>query len=93
MEQFRQKSAGMLDRPARQMARRLDETDQIVGTLRTISGAWTRRTVAETGIPPAYRNRRIIAWLTGWDDPTCRTVASVMWRCRLAGGAEARRRL
>ena len=57
MEQFRQKSAGMLDRPARQMARRLDETDHIVGTLRTISGAWTQRTVADPGIPPAYRNR------------------------------------
>ena len=35
---------------------------------------------------------QIVNWLTGWDDPTCRTIASLMWRCRLAGGAEARRR-
>ena len=41
----------------------------------------------ETG---AY-DAQILNWLTGWDDPTCRTIASLMWRCRLAGGAEARR--
>jgi hypothetical protein len=34
---------------------------------------------------------RIVNWLAGWDDPTCRTIASLMWRCRLAGRAEARR--
>ena len=42
----------------------------------------------ETG---AY-DTQIVNWLTGWDDPTCRTIASLMWRCRLAGGAEAGRR-
>src|SRR3974390_1252892 len=35
---------------------------------------------------------RIVPWLTQWDDTTCRTIASFLWRCRLAGGAEARRR-
>ena len=34
---------------------------------------------------------QIVNWLTSWDDPTCRTIASLMWRCRLAGGTEARR--
>jgi len=34
---------------------------------------------------------QIVNWLTGWDDPTCRTLASLMWRCRLAGAAEAKR--
>lgn len=27
----------------------------------------------------------LITWLAGLDDPTCRTVASIMWRCRQAG--------
>ena len=31
----------------------------------------------------------MIAWLAGWDDPTCRTITSLMWRCRLAGAAAA----
>jgi hypothetical protein len=30
---------------------------------------------------------RITNWLCGLDDPTCRTVASLMWRARLAGRA------
>jgi hypothetical protein len=34
-------------------------------------------------------DRRIIAWLTQWNDPTCRTIASLLWRCRLAGAAAA----
>jgi hypothetical protein len=29
----------------------------------------------------------MIAWLTQWDDTTCRTIASLLWRCRLAGAA------
>lgn len=36
---------------------------------------------------------RIVDWLVGWDDPTCRTIASLMWRCRLAGTADLRARL
>ena len=43
------------------------------------------------GVETGAYDCRIIAWLTGWDDPTCRTIASLMWRCRLAGKAEARR--
>jgi hypothetical protein len=43
------------------------------------------------GVETATYDRRIIAWLAQWDDTTCRTIASLMWRCRLAGAAEARR--
>ena len=35
---------------------------------------------------------QIVNWLTGWDDPTCRTIASLMWRCRLAGGAGGKKK-
>jgi len=41
------------------------------------------------GVETGAYDRRIVAWLTGWDDPTCRTIASLMWRCRLAGAAAA----
>jgi hypothetical protein len=44
------------------------------------------------GVETGAYDRRIVAWLTRWDDTTCRTIASLMWRCRRAGGAEARRR-
>jgi hypothetical protein len=44
------------------------------------------------GVELGAYDTQIVNWLTGWDDPTCRTIASLMWRCRLAGGAEARRR-
>jgi hypothetical protein len=44
------------------------------------------------GVELGAYDLRIVAWLTGWDDPTCRTIASLMWRCRLAGGVEERRR-
>ncbi len=30
---------------------------------------------------------RIIHWLVGWDDPTVRTVVSLLWRARQAGEA------
>jgi hypothetical protein len=43
------------------------------------------------GVEMGAYDRRIIAWLIGWDDPTCRTIASLMWRCRLAERAEGRR--
>lgn len=42
----------------------------------------------ETG--GAY-DRRIVAWLAQLDDSTCRTIASLMWRCRLAGAAVSSR--
>jgi len=38
----------------------------------------------ETG---AY-DHRIIAWLAQLDDTTCRTIVSLMWRCRVAGAAQ-----
>jgi hypothetical protein len=43
------------------------------------------------GVETGAYDMQIVNWLTGWDDPTCRTIASLMWRCRLVGGAEARR--
>jgi hypothetical protein len=43
------------------------------------------------GVELSAYDTRIVNWLTGCDDPTCRTIASLMWRCRLAGRAEARR--
>jgi len=44
------------------------------------------------GVETGAYDRRIVAWLAQWDDTTCRTIASLMWRCRLAGAAEARMR-
>jgi hypothetical protein len=41
------------------------------------------------GVELGAYDERMIAWLVGWDDPTCRTIASLMWRCRLAGAAAA----
>ena len=64
-------------------------------------GRWRLRRISATARPrcgrrrsaPSWRasrraptTRQIVTWLTGWDDPTCRTIASLMWRCRLAGG-------
>jgi len=43
------------------------------------------------GVEMGAYDLRILAWLTQWDDTTCRTIASLMWRCRLAGEAEATR--
>lgn len=37
------------------------------------------------GIELGDYDRRMIEWLTGLDDPTCRAFASIMWRCREAG--------
>jgi hypothetical protein len=39
------------------------------------------------GVPLGAYDRRMVGWLVGWDDSTCRTIASIMWRCRLAGSA------
>ena len=41
------------------------------------------------GVEIGAYDRRITAWLAQLDDSTCRTVASLMWRCRLAGAAAA----
>jgi hypothetical protein len=38
------------------------------------------------GVETGAYDLRIIAWLAQSDD-TCRTIASLMWRCRLAGAA------
>ena len=37
------------------------------------------------GIDMGAYDDRIMAWLAGLDDTTCRTVASLLWRCRQAG--------
>ncbi len=37
------------------------------------------------GVDTGAYDRRIAAWLAQLDDSTCRTIASPMWRCRLAG--------
>ena len=37
------------------------------------------------GVALGSYDRRMISWLVSWDDPTARTIASLMWRCRLAG--------
>ena len=36
------------------------------------------------GVPMGAYDRRIVDWLAGWDDTTCRTIASLMYRCRQA---------
>jgi hypothetical protein len=40
------------------------------------------------GIELGAYDERMIRWLTQQDDPTCRTIASLMWRCRLAGASQ-----
>ena len=39
------------------------------------------------GVETGALDHRVVAWLAQLDDPTCRTVASLMWRCRRAGAA------
>jgi hypothetical protein len=39
------------------------------------------------GVENGAYDERIVSWLVGWDDPTCRTITSLMWRCRVAGAA------
>ncbi|HEX3963826.1 MAG TPA: hypothetical protein VHZ03_45490 [Trebonia sp.] len=45
------------------------------------------------GVQMGAYDTQMINWLVGWDDPTCRTIASLMWRCRLAGAAHLAARL
>jgi hypothetical protein len=40
------------------------------------------------GVEMGAYDRRIITWLAQWDDTTCRTIASLLWRCRLEGWKE-----
>jgi hypothetical protein len=40
------------------------------------------------GVEMGAYDRRIITWLAQWDDTTCRTIASLLWRCRLEGRKE-----
>jgi hypothetical protein len=42
------------------------------------------------GVKTGSYDRLIIAWLAQWDDATCRTIASLLWRCRLAGVKEGK---
>ncbi len=44
-------------------------------------------------VPMGAYDTQVINWLVGWDDTTCRTVASLMHRCRLAGAAQLSARL
>lgn len=37
------------------------------------------------GVDIGTYDEKIVVWLAGLDDTTCRTVASLLWRCRLAG--------
>jgi hypothetical protein len=37
------------------------------------------------GVPLSAYDHRLMTWLAGLDDPTCRTFTSIMWRCRLTG--------
>jgi hypothetical protein len=39
------------------------------------------------GVETGAYDAQIVNWLAGWDDPTCRAIASLMWRCHLAGRA------
>ena len=36
-------------------------------------------------VSTAPYDNKVLGWLAGLDDPTYRTVASLLWRCRLAG--------
>ena len=45
------------------------------------------------GVEIGAYDERLIGWLAGLDDPTCRTIASLMWRCRLAGATHLAARL
>jgi hypothetical protein len=49
--------------------------------------------VVLVGVQMGAYDTRIVNWLAGWDDPTCRTIASLMHRCRLAGTAHLATRL
>jgi len=37
------------------------------------------------GIPTGAYDDRVITWLCNQDDPTAKTVVSLMWRCRETG--------
>jgi hypothetical protein len=37
------------------------------------------------GVETAPYDDKVLGWLAGLDDPTYRTVASLLWRCRQAG--------
>ena len=41
------------------------------------------------GVPLGAHDRNVLGWLVHLDDQTCRTIASVMWRCRVAGAPDA----
>jgi integrase/recombinase XerC len=41
------------------------------------------------GVETGEYDRRIVTWLTQRDDTTCRTIASLLWRCRSVGAVAA----
>ena len=40
------------------------------------------------GVETGAYDEKVVAWLVSLDDATCRTMASLLWRCRLAGTAD-----
>lgn len=42
-------------------------------------------TTAVEGLPLGDYDRRILAWVEGWDSPTIATLASIIGRARQAG--------
>src|SRR6266702_4813766 len=44
---------------------------------------------ALAGVELGSHDVKIIHWLIGWDDATCRTAVSLLWRARQAGEAAA----
>jgi hypothetical protein len=43
------------------------------------------------GVETGAYDRRIVEWLAQLDDSTCRTIASLMWRCLVAGAGDSAR--
>lgn len=43
---------------------------------------------ALVGVPLGVYDERIIHWAIAWDDPTGRTIVSLLWRARMAGRAD-----
>lgn len=40
------------------------------------------------GVETGAYDEKVIAWLASLDDATCRAMASLLWRCRLAGSPD-----
>ena len=40
------------------------------------------------GVVLGAYDQRILSWAMAWDDPTARTLVSLLWRARMAGRAD-----